>query len=616
MDTLAISILALFSGPLLVPLALRIRWAAGAIDSFVLVAIGGFVFLHLLPQSLAAGGAPAWAAAIAGVFAPLLAERGLLAGNRNTHRAILLLAGLGLLVHAFLDGMGLANPHLHTHGGVPCTAHDHSNPLLAWAIIIHQVPVSISIWWILPRTFGRSAALGVLAGHATFTGLGFALGDAALAGASTAGMAVFQALLCGSLLHVVLHSDIPAPSGEQPRRWQIPSLVGTAFAILTLMAIAHPEQEGSVGRAFLGLALASAPALLAGYAMVGLFHVLVPARWLARATSGPPLAQALRGVAMGLPVPVCSCGILPMYRDLVVRGAGPVAAIAFLLATPEIEIAAVLLTFSLLGIEFTLVRVGAAALLAVFAGWYVGTRLKRNALPGKDADAAGGDAGSDSRLIRIVSFGFGDAILHTGAWILLGLGLSALLLPYLEGSWITGLPPGWQVPLAVLLGLPLYVCASGSTPLAAVLLFAGLSPGAVLAFLLTGPATNVATFGILSRLHTPRDAIRFGVAVASAALLLGYGTNLLLPELPGLAGTARLGLAPDWIQILSLSLLALALALNLARHGTRCFIAQLFRSPLTLGKPHNHHHHHHHHDHVHGETCRGKAAEPAGAITE
>ena len=601
MDTLALSIIALFTGPILVPLALRARWATGAIDSFVLVVIGGFVFLHLLPISLEAGGAPAWLAALFGLLAPILAERGLHRGHRNTHRAILLIAGLGLAVHAFIDGMGLREPHLHTHGGVPCSAHDHTNPYLAWAIILHQIPVSIGIWWVLPRTFNKRIALSVLVGHAAFTALGFALGSHALAGASQQGMAVFQALLCGSLLHVVLHSDIPAPLTERPSKYQFPSLFGSILAVLVLLGISHPSEENPLVRTFLTLALASAPALLLGYAMVGLFHVAIPRRWLSSATTGSPMSQALRGVAMGLPVPVCSCGILPIYRDLVAKGAGPVAAIAFLLATPELEVAAVLLTFSLLGPEFAILRIVAAAVLAIGVGLYVGRSLKISSEITCDEHCDESGAIPRSPLwLRALRFGFGDAILHTGAWILLGLGVSALLLPYLQQSFITDLSPNLQVPLAVLFGLPLYVCASGSTPFAAVLLLAGLSPGAVLAFLLTGPATNLATFGILSKLHSVKDAFKFGAAVALGALGLGYLTNAILPNARPLVETLGTHAETTWMHQAALALLALALFINLAIHGTRAFIEQLFHSPLTLTKePGGHHHHHHHHEHSH-----------------
>ena len=597
MIPLILSLVALVLGPLLIPLARRLKGAGAALDAFVLVAIGGFVFLHMLPESLALGGAPAWIAAIVGLFAPLLAERGLLAGNKNTHRIILLLAGLGLAVHAFLDGMAMGDPHTHHHHGAeePCE-HDHTS-FLPWAVVLHRIPVSISIWWILPRTLGMVPALVVLLINAASTVAGYSLGSEALTGASQQSLAVFQSLLSGSLLHVVLHTDIPRSASDDGQRYHWPAVIGTALAALILAAISHPGPHGSLAEPFLNLALASAPALLVGYLAVGMVSVFAKTTWLQRATQGPPLTQALRGVALGLPVPVCSCGILPIYRDLVMRGAGSVAAVSFLLATPELEIAAVLLTVSLMGWEFALVRIVAAGLLAVVVGIMVGRGLKSrdDELTDCEKDLYQDDTpqAKGSKLLQVIKLGLGDAVHHTGAWILLGLALSALIHPYLDREAIMNIPQWGQVFMAVLLGLPLYVCASGSTPVAAVLLISGFSPGAVLAFLLTGPATNLATFGILSRLHGTLMALRFGTLVALLALGSGLLVNALIPDMVQVTSSITDSTVGTPLQWACLVVLAAALAWSLLRHGTRSFIEQLFRSPLTLGTSSAHHGHQH-----------------------
>jgi len=85
-----------------------------------------------------------------------------------------------------------------------------------------------------------------------------------------------------------------------------------------------------------------------------------------------------------------------------------------------------------------------------------------------------------------------------------------------------------DVPLFALLGIPMYVCASGATPLAAVLIHKGVSPGAAIAFLLTGPATNITTFGVLSRLHGRKAAWVAGITMTIAAIMLGLITNVYL----------------------------------------------------------------------------------------
>jgi hypothetical protein len=172
----------------------------------------------------------------------------------------------------------------------------------------------------------------------------------------------------------------------------------------------------------------------------------------------------------------------------------------------------------------------------------------------------------------------------------MGLLLSAMLVPYVDKEWIASLPPGIDVPIAALIGLPLYVCATGSTPLAAILLAKGLSPGAVLALLLTGPATNLTTFGVLGRLHGKRTAALFAAAMWVGTIALGYLANLLL------AGDAFAGpsLAHEHGEGVTvwLVLLAALFAWSLLRQGVRPFLERLFESPA------NHDHSGHGPDHA------------------
>ena len=175
---------------------------------------------------------------------------------------------------------------------------------------------------------------------------------------------------------------------------------------------------------------------------------------------------------------------------------------------------------------FAVARIVAAAILALLAGWLVG----RAAVVIGSGPADTGACHAEPQIARrspgvvikeALRFGFGEAVDHSAAWILLGLGIAALVSPYLDKDWLVGVPPFLQVACAAILGLPLYVCASGSTPLAAMLVANGVSPGAAIALLLTGPATNVTTFGLLSDLHGRKTAITFGVLIMVGAIGLG-----------------------------------------------------------------------------------------------
>lgn len=595
---------------MLVWLAGRYTWSTVGLDAFCLLTISGFALLHLLPECYEQGGWLVLPLALLGFVLPTLAERTLQHGHPGMRRAVLFLALLGMAAHDTLDGLFLADGG-HSHDGHTHNTHE----VTAWAIILHRIPEGVGIWWIVPRTLGTWPAVLVTVVTIGATIFGYFLGDHYLTETSQRGLALLQATLAGSLLHVVLHAHIPAP--REPGRLHFASVAGAAIAVFVLWFVIHdhfPDRNGTnPASVFLELAIESAPALLFAYLLVGICHAFLPANWLRRMSQGPVLLQALRGVAVGLPLPVCSCGVVPIYRELIRQGTALTAAIAFLVATPELELAAVTLTWQLMGPEVALVRVGMAAVLALGVGLLVGRFAGRRGHQQPAGDGGPADAGAMpepatgsvwQRLRTAVQFGYGPAVDNTATWILMGLLLSAMLMPYVDREWIANLPPGIDVPIAALIGLPLYVCATGSTPLAAMLLVQGLSPGAVLALLLTGPATNFTTFGVLTRLHGGRVAAVFALAMWLGAVGLGYLANWLLPapKVPALGDLHEHG----GIGWLALGLLGAVFLWSLLRQGVRPFLERLFESPANVGHGeapgccgdgdhHGHGHHHHHH---------------------
>jgi uncharacterized membrane protein YraQ (UPF0718 family) len=608
MPYLIASLLALALGPLLAIGARRFRASTIALDAFVLVTLGGLVALHILPHALE--GAGLWALLVA-AFAFVLtgsAEHSLRHGGgagRVGRRLFFALALLGLGLHAVVDGLALTGTELHgDHVHADGSLHEADGTIWALAVLLHRVPVAISLWWIVAPLIGLRTAILCMVVLAVGTLAGYAVGAGALTAASPTTLALFEALLCGTLMHVVLHADLPpAPKDANPWLNRIATLCGLAAGVGVVVAVegghAHgPEGGPGMGSTFVHLALESAPALLLAYLAVGLAQAFLPPGFVARRAGRGPLRDALRGVAIGLPLPVCSCGVVPMYRDLIRQGAGLAAGIAFLIATPELEFAAILLTWELLGGEIALARVGAAAVLALVVAVAV-ARISR------DVDGAAGELleppvppapGLRDRLGRALRSGFGEAVDETAAWILLGLALAAFLTPLLDPGALAGVSSWIGVPLAAVLGMPLYVCASGSTPLAAVLVAKGLSPGAALAFLLTGPATNITTFGVLSRLHERRTAVAFALLMFAGATVAGWLTDLMIGRIEGpaevFASAEHRGSTLQWICLAILGAIVLA---SLLRQGIRRFLGQIFDTPslaeLTGG------HHDHDHDH-------------------
>jgi uncharacterized membrane protein YraQ (UPF0718 family) len=166
-----------------------------------------------------------------------------------------------------------------------------------------------------------------------------------------------------------------------------------------------------------------------------------------------------------------------------------------------------------------------------------------------------------------------DVVDHTAPWVLFGLVLAAVTEPFLTGGWMESIPGPLGVLVFALLGLPAYVCASGATPLVAILLFNGLSPGAALAFLLTGPATNMTTFGVLSSLHGKKVAGLFSVLMISSAVTIGCFVNLFTPtagiELPSLGHQSTL------IEFLCLIFLSILILFSVLRRGARQFTGEI-----------------------------------------
>lgn len=573
-------LISLLIGPVAYRALTRRGELAAALDGFIFITIGALVMLEALPEAVAAGGAWAWAFLLLGLFGPTLLEKLIHRAARQTHLVTLMIGGLGLVLHATADGAALGAASAH-------------NPLLPLAVILHRLPVGLAVWWLLRPSFGARTATAVLGLMLIGTVLGFGLGPQVVGAVDTTALAWFQAFVAGSILHVVfnkphLGDDFTVErDGAIPRRYEG---MGNLLGIACMVGIASLHVAGEHGSAhwegwqtLLQLALVSAPALLLGYLLAGLLSAFMPdatARWL---SGGNRLSQSLRGMAIGLPMPVCSCGVLPLYRKLVDQGAPPAAAFAFLIATPELGLDAIILSLPLLGLDMTLLRVVSAAVLALFVGWLLGRLAMPALVTPADKDCCAGEPSGQTaspwpkRLQAGLREGFGSLVDTTAPWILFGLLIAAAAEPLLRTPWLTSLPDTWQVLAFAVLGIPTYVCAAGATPIVAVMLLAGVSPGAALAFLLAGPATNVATFGLIAGLHGRASAAIFAAATVGGAVTLGVLTNMMAADFGGITPPDLHGHGASLLQQLSLVVLSLVFLAAVFRRGARAFVSEGLR---------------------------------------
>lgn len=601
----ALGVLVLALAPLLAALLQRRPALVPLLDNFVLVAVGGIVILDVVPHSAARAGPAAIGAAVVGLFLPIvlhqvdeLLQRGRTGGDhagRAARDAVLLGALLvGTFIHAFFDGTALAGAALE--------------PGLALGVLLHRLPVGLALWVIVRPALGLQRMLLVAAALVAGTVAGALLGEAAIAGASGAALALVQAFIAGSILHIVAESPpVTAfgPAGAVTTTMgRAFGLAGAALAAVSVFVLdmlhghaehaEHAPQAApadhalEAGDAFLALAFDVAPAVVLSFVLVGFLTALYPPGAPPLGGRGVRVVDAAVGVGAGLPHPLCTCTVAPLYTTLLERGTSPAAARAFLVAAPELGVPAVLLSARLLGLPFTAARVVGAALLA----WLVG-------LGGAATRAAATSAVPavpfGHRLRHGLRHGLFDAVDHVGPWILLGLGVAALLEPALDEGALSLVPPALQTILLAVLALPLYLCAAGATPLAALLVHKGVTAGAALAFLLVAPATSMPTLQLVRRLHGRGAATTFALLVVGGAVaaglvagpafgLFGVEVSLTLHE--------RADLPPSWLEQASLIVATALLLVSLARQGVRGFLVQIMSPQHT-----------HAHDHEHGPGC-------------
>ena len=592
---LLLSLLPLVAAPLLYALCQKKKSLIQLMDGFIFVAIGGLIISGIIPEILHYGGWWSILFLLAGLALPTFSEK-VFHNIKSTHKTALVLGLSGLFIHAITDGAALA---LGAGDG-------HAHEFLTLSVLLHRIPIGLTIWWFVKPQFGSRAALATLVLIAVGTILGYSESPLILGSIHHSSLAYFQAFVAGSLVHIIFHrphlqDDCHAHHHGFGINWEgLGNMLGGGVVIYLAAHHNHLSEIlwfQEMSHTLYDLALESAPALLLGFVLAGLISAFLPDTYVNWMKAGSTWKQSLRGVAVGLPLPVCSCGVVPLYHTLVRKGAPPTAAMAFLIATPELGIDAVLISLPLLGETMTLVRVLAAALVALLVSILVGSITKSS---NQDSDGQHHHPQPSrsfaDKLKQGVTRGIPELVDHTGPWILVGLIVAAGLQPFLGTGFHHSLPSGWEIPAFALLGMPLYVCASGATPMVAIFLMNGVSPGAALAFLITGPATNVTTIAVLNKLHGRKTAILFGLATLAVTVALGFATDAIFPHFqPKMFSHDHEG--GLWLEIGSLLLLLLLFLSSLLRRGARSLIRELFTQPHDHDHDHDHHHHHHHHHH-------------------
>jgi len=319
--------------------------------------------------------------------------------------------------------------------------------------------------------------------------------------------------------------------------------------------------------------LEMSPYLLFGFFMAGLLSVFVSQQLVEKHLGGRGLWPLVKASLFGVPLPLCSCSVIPVTMSLHKHGASRGSAVSFLLSTPQTGVDSIFVTYSLLGPIFAIFRPVAALLTGIVGGVFVnvvdGAGHDTTEHVEKCADSCCAHGDKSSRIVRALKYGFVTLPSDIGRAMLLGLIVAAFISALIpDGFFADRLGTGiGAMIIMMLLGIPVYVCATASVPVAAAMIMKGLTPGAALVFLMTGPATNAASFITIWKILGSRTAIVYILTVMACALTSGLLMDHFFPSTGVIiAGHGHGWMMPETIKYASTAVLFFVLAVAITRN--------------------------------------------------
>jgi len=300
-----------------------------------------------------------------------------------------------------------------------------------------------------------------------------------------------------------------------------------------------------------------APYLLFGFLFAGVLSVMISPSAVERHLGGKGVWPVVKAAAFGVPLPLCSCGVIPVAASLRRHGASRPATTSFLLSTPQTGVDSIMVTYSLLGPVFAVFRPVAALVSGLLGGAAVAAWSDHQGNGATDAvecqDACCSGDGKGNVFSRILTYGLVTLPRDIGKSLLIGLAIAGVITAAVPDDYFAGMLGGGIVTMLVmmLLGIPVYVCATASVPVAAALVAKGVSPGAALVFLMTGPATNAAAVTTLWQVMGRRTGLIYLGAVAATALASGLVLDHVFAVSGIPAGRHGEEMLPGWVGTVS-----------------------------------------------------------------
>ena len=301
-----------------------------------------------------------------------------------------------------------------------------------------------------------------------------------------------------------------------------------------------------------------APWLLLGMLLSGLLHVLLPAGFVRRKFHG--LSGVIKAVLLGVPLPLCSCGVVPAGIGLKNQGASDGASVGFLISTPQTGIDSILVSASFFGWPFAIFKMVTAAITGV-AGGVIADKVQSEQVKPDVPHHDHHDDSDQAAWLRVWNHGV-EIVRSIWGWLLIGIIISAAIQVLIPQSVFTTIGQWGLVPamiLVLVVSTPLYVCATASVPIAAALVASGLPPAAALVFLMAGPATNITTIGAIYGRFGWKTVCVYLVTIILGSMIFAWLFDwLLTATVAGVGSHAHDH--NNWWSILSAVILTLMIA--------------------------------------------------------
>lgn len=280
--------------------------------------------------------------------------------------------------------------------------------------------------------------------------------------------------------------------------------------------------------AFWELSLEMAPYLLLGFIFAGLLNGVIKKSRVQKILGRQGISSAIKAAILGIPLPLCSCGVIPTGIAFHQGGASKSATVSFLISTPQTGVDSILVTYSMMGGGFAIIRPIIALITGVAGG--IATYFSKNEKNTQKVET-NTDEKNKSWFDRVVKYAFVEFMQDISRWLLIGLALAAVITVVIPESLFTQYldTPLLNMLVILAVSVPLYVCATGSVPIAAALIMKGLSPGAALVFLMAGPATNAATLTVLWKSIGKKTTLIYLATILISSITFGLIIDYLLP---------------------------------------------------------------------------------------